>query len=1584
MENRWPILFFLILFLVIIGFPNIINNLVSPNIPGQLITGSAALPDWAIEPQAGFVFNLDKIGLNLTVGVEADFIYSDFYVYNETGSKTKYKFENQPMLGSKYIEEKANKTIPLSEGNHWVAVYACNKQDGGFECNGNKWMLKSIEISVPKSVGLCGNRICDEGEAESCPQDCECTDKGCYLELATGDIKIAETREDCQSYALAYKYADVKDALRLTLKESIEYNIVLESEIEFPKATYVIKYNNCTSIEYFDYSGTKQNCELIDFFGVNLYCFNGIYTDKQGQLKENNMQSIIAPLTFLKMSGKDDMWNPLTEQTIEPFDFLIQEKIKYVDGTSLFALNREVYSPEERIPDSLTSLKIKDIRCSEEGYGGAANFQFRNADFTKHLEIHTPSQMDSGLPYPSDVLQNYVSTHDEPKYTVFFCRTDGKERKVHYAGILYHEASHKLFGSHVASCEGVPAGDFGWKTVYGAHVAYLFQASQNEFLTCPERNELFDRGEAEFRSKLCGVTHSYVTPVCKAALCGNKICDKGEEETCPEDCGVVIQKELCEQTKGTWRNCSSLKCPYSYFVGNDCICPPQSEWQTLKTDIKNKVREGCSCPAGTKWDSEKGCRELINAKNMSKYSTKETFLISDNDWHDVLSLVPLTVWTGNESCNKGYGTPENVCTYPTLIYHEEETGFDADSIIYFMQQYLPDKVTIIGSTQNELDNLLITSPDLGAGLNSNQIQRISANDYFSYWQSYKDVVYVENDYELALLASTYASLINAPLVIKGTSSDTAGVFSGKNVICVGSASPSGSSCNERYTLEQLQQKYVDETNTDKIILVNANDLEIYHTDTEMDKRGAEIPAGFSPEKSTGEIFRLYTKTSLSAPILASAKHELIASVSLDEVHDLGVDEPFENNLNIEIIKNEIDYLINITGLHDIYLTILASPNAVPEANVGKLSNNEIDYYYGLSPPYLRDSFPYAIVDNKGIHIIWLGKRDNKYAHINNILEFGALFYKKISFDGSVIVDDKQITNQDLTFPFFSLDTQEDNNIYLVFAVTKEYGDCSQLSVEECVSYSYCAWSDKGDSCYNQKTHYFESYFVKFDKEGNKLSEDILLGKDIFMPKIDSDSDGNILMAYLKEKEHGGSEIHIKRLSKDGVLSDLSTDLAHDSQDLLFGIDSLDNAHILFRNFTNVYYAKLDAQGNLVVSPIPILTLYDTFFVPSLIFKENLVYVLYVAESPDGRNLHYLVIDDTGTIFQQASQITFGQLISDMSAYANPAGEIILVYDDYLKSGQGISPAYVHNFRAQAGVHELLYAKLDEESKKLDNTERLTNNSFVTGVINSLSPKIIEGLNNQELIISEFQYPSHSNLVLFSKSNQTWSDSEKLTDFRYAAKTGRIYGISNSDVSSYIARSIYYDKLKEKLPDVTGLAIGHSPDVCSMWFEELIRNETEDYGTECFTEIGGACSMFPPAIPNAFKNRQFITYCDHGWPGGWAFTLASNQIPWQTLTYAAGYACSTASFEQSHELQYLFSANLIRKGAIGYHGAIDVSSTAVHGFHYDAIKKLISDKDVTLGELHQHLFFHNHDEFKARFILIGDPTLKPNFSEVEWT
>ena len=429
-----------------------------------------------------------------------------------------------------------------------------------------------------------------------------------------------------------------------------------------------------------------------------------------------------------------------------------------------------------------------------------------------------------------------------------------------------------------------------------------------------------------------------------------------------------------------------------------------------------------------------------NQKDLTKYSSKQVFLISDKNWRDVLSLVPATVWTNKDgSVNK----------YPLLIYHDEDnilafvsigdvTGaafnildggwqsfvaeddfiskvkvgggapgqtyylqlqdskgnviansesvtnlqwyevnyftfnvnvnkgesyklvwrttdknsiyvfysennpyqdgqysedsnydlemeiygdnptrvFDADSIIYFMQQYQPDRVIIVGDTPQDLDNLLITAPELGAGLNSNQISRISTTDYLKYWSSVDTIVVVDYDnYQSALMASTFASYINAPIIFINSSNldSYKDLINNRTVYIIDNLDSSvnnyiNSNAKETitYTLSDLQKEYIKLTNTDKIILVNPNDLNI------------KVSESFTPEKSTNSISELYSKTSLAAPILAAGKYELILSIISTDYQQID-----------SFIENEIsNFEVNVK-----YLTIMAGPDAIQMSKV---------------------------------------------------------------------------------------------------------------------------------------------------------------------------------------------------------------------------------------------------------------------------------------------------------------------------------------------------------------------------------------------------------------------------------------------------------------------------------------------------------------------------------------------------------------------------------------------------------------------------------------------------------------------------
>jgi len=337
-------------------------------------------------------------------------------------------------------------------------------------------------------------------------------------------------------------------------------------------------------------------------------------------------------------------------------------------------------------------------------------------------------------------------------------------------------------------------------------------------------------------------------------------------------CWGTSENESCYYKKCEPDNCNGI-CPINCTAQDDPDCDQPGCCGDSVCD-RDETSDNCliDCPIFS-----------TNSKDQTKYKDKQVFLISDEDWKNVLSLVPVTTWTD-----------KHVRTYPTLIYHDEDGEIDADSIIHFIEQYKPSKVVGIGDTSDEIIGLL----------NDEKIipEIIYPEDLLSYWSEYKDVVYIDSDYELGLLASIYASLENIPLIIKGSDLDNYENLVDRNIICVGMNIGDGINCNKTYhNLKQLQHEYVNKTQTDKIILVNPNDLNI------------KVEEELETEKIGSVIEELYSKTSLAAPVLASAKHEIILTVPYKEYDK--VDASLKSQIKALNIKPE-------------YLTIIAAPNAI--------------------------------------------------------------------------------------------------------------------------------------------------------------------------------------------------------------------------------------------------------------------------------------------------------------------------------------------------------------------------------------------------------------------------------------------------------------------------------------------------------------------------------------------------------------------------------------------------------------------------------------------------------------------------------
>lgn len=376
------------------------------------------------------------------------------------------------------------------------------------------------------------------------------------------------------------------------------------------------------------------------------------------------------------------------------------------------------------------------------------------------------------------------------------------------------------------------------------------------------------------------ITGRSIYPPCTNGAANPPVCNSCES-------GLVLYNNLCQPTctNGTLNPPLCNSCPQGkIFYNGKCETPCNNSAlnpPVCNTCAPNSILTDNTCNAFS------NIPNLPNLKKAVKYDGKIVFLIPDNDansnftWQNALITLPTAIWT-----NSG----NNIEKHPILIYHREGNHFDADGIVNFINEYKATKIISTSEIPQSLKTLLQTD----AAINPANVVVATPQELFFYWSSFNTVVYVDNNYENALLASTYASLINAPLIIKGIN-DTFNL-SGRKVICVPSAF--SASCTESISLEGLRIKYISLTSSDKILITNAS-----LTKQSLIDQKSTLPSG-------NFFTNMYYYSSLAAPILASAKHELLLTVQTK---------------NKDSVNTTLKTLTNSMNPAPAYLTIVGSP-----------------------------------------------------------------------------------------------------------------------------------------------------------------------------------------------------------------------------------------------------------------------------------------------------------------------------------------------------------------------------------------------------------------------------------------------------------------------------------------------------------------------------------------------------------------------------------------------------------------------------------------------------------------------------------
>ena len=287
----------------------------------------------------------------------------------------------------------------------------------------------------------------------------------CLLSANNKTLGILNSYSDCESLFIALQFDNKVDLLRLI--NSVAQNKIETADLNFEKVT--IYYKSGNSYDYFSNTLSKlssNKCENISFFGIRLFCFNGVVAmDKT--LKNNNLQYIIPDFSVIKYTSNINHENLLINQNTNAYKFILDNGITYYDASN----------------PSFYGETLERVKCGG-GYG-SANYQIRGG-----------------------------------ASIVFVCDAFRNSDKTQAAGILYHESNHKYQVGHAynINCGPGNTGDRDFRSVYGAHINYLFSMSQNSILSCKERQYAFDQAMQEMTTKLCQkptAPHTgYTRPVC--------------------------------------------------------------------------------------------------------------------------------------------------------------------------------------------------------------------------------------------------------------------------------------------------------------------------------------------------------------------------------------------------------------------------------------------------------------------------------------------------------------------------------------------------------------------------------------------------------------------------------------------------------------------------------------------------------------------------------------------------------------------------------------------------------------------------------------------------------------------------------------------------------------------------------------------------------------------------------------------------------------------------------------------------------------------------------------------------------------
>jgi hypothetical protein len=955
------------------------------------------------------------------------------------------------------------------------------------------------------------------------------------------------------------------------------------------------------------------------------------------------------------------------------------------------------------------------------------------------------------------------------------------------------------------------------------------------------------------------------------------------------------------------------------------------------------------------------------------------FLISDEHWQDVMELIPVAVYTEDGVVHSA----------PVLIYHLErraervgeaaavKTYFDADSIIHFLQQYEPGKLYVVehtpGDTPRELEDVLYLDPEedeagmgpllrkeqyvekeraaaFGGIVEKDKVVRITPRDYydselFPHWNSegaMKEAVLVnDDDYEGALMAAVYASYRHAPLLVANPSAignDPAvknkyDIFLYGKTVTIVEDGDSLKSLFDYYddalTLPELQKEYVGLTGTGRVIMTNPADIYASLALTPQPWAPYNV---LWPERGGGSIRRYYYKTSMSAPVLAAAKHELIITVHSEDYVE--ADEEFTRQL-LELY--DVSMEMPGYGPPYTYSCDQKDESCFKGYKEEVVKEMEIEVQRGRDG---RFEATCPLEENK-MSFLKLMTRENDEAYIFDkyTLTVVGNVYCDGSFNGPVLrVNDVNM------YTWSSSSTVFGGDYIREYYASSEGVPCSPRGGEKMMEYRFTY-------------EWFPEYAYFRGYGDGKLYVELI---------FEAEGDLDIQVAGLGlevQRTHMEKEDGEKRTDQLGLLA-------------CEGENSLEIP--LLPNVDD----GLSLEECFGKKP-------ETASVSYLLEPEHAISGSEVRlEVRDPGKPHVLYIhgyNDKEDAGEWNVEIYLKRLLEDLR----------ISEDDFYHGGE---------FHICTGVREGLLNEGEDTLKIVYTGDTALTFYEVTMLEAGMVPDededespLTERVNYLTILasppsIGQAETVGEGGCVIAETDN--WRYGNILDDKDVDLAVGRIYGITVSDVSALVARSVAFERIKpgrtKALFIMRGLQYDDTKsDIANVyegkdWWDKRIWEGFDDhYG--CYTYEG--CDEVRGKILNWYETSQLIIFKGHGGGYGLDGNIRYDDLEQLESPFIFADACATCAFDPIYSFS-LFCAQNIRKGALGYYGAI---YTVTSSDYISEIMNALYVEDKSIGEgmkneknvekqLPRKIFglpFGTQPHIvNLYFLLIGDPTLKP--------